>query len=185
MNWYLQCIFFFLDSLFEYAQVKSFFCRLRQVHCYSFMFMRAGPREQYWTQQFSCYDWPLWACGTLYKNDLLCLISTPNRMFWICFSWWWLGEDVILILSSSRSLIHSRFKNLSSKITLQVSRVQQGRSQFYFGELFVGCINILQYFFFFMFSYNISFFYVTEPFTCVGFLSKNDWFSGGNWKVAF
>lgn len=30
-----------------------------------------------------------------------------------------------------------------------------------------------------MFSYNVSFFYATEPFNYVGILSKKDWFSGG------
>ncbi|NXH23552.1 PER3 protein, partial [Bucco capensis] len=36
-------------SLYEYAQVKSFFCRIRQVHYYSSMFAEAGRRVWYKT----------------------------------------------------------------------------------------------------------------------------------------
>lgn len=68
----------------------------------------------------------------------------------------WFWEDIILILPSSRSLIHSCFKDPSSKIILQVSWTQQGRFQFYFGELFVGCVNISQYFFFFFLCFHIT-----------------------------
>ncbi|NXH65738.1 PER3 protein, partial [Hydrobates tethys] len=69
-------------SLYEYAQVKSFFCRIRQVYYYSFTFVKGGKDQE---QEMRCYPFRITpylvhVCTSVHVDAESCCLALAEKI---------------------------------------------------------------------------------------------------------
>lgn len=125
-------VFLSLASPYEYAQVKSFFCRIRWVYCYSFIFVKADKGH---STSRNCSIVIADQCELMklhYKMDFLCLMLSCSSTFWTsCPEWcinlhWDRRKTVYTFFSQICSLSTVMQENNCEKLLLLLLLFESG-----------------------------------------------------------